>query len=93
MDSKTIASGDDDDWNYCENRNLPEPFHYREPVARWQTEIQDNQIWSVLPRLGNTGERIGGKEGLVVVGLEAQVHAQANICIIIHNENFPAIHF
>ena len=47
----------------------------------------------MLASLSHAGEGVGGKEGFVLVCLEAQVQAQANISIIVHNENLPAIHF
>jgi hypothetical protein len=91
--SETIASRDNDDRNYREKGNLLEPFHDNEAITRRETEIEENQIWPVLPRLCHSGERIGGKEGLVLICFEAQVHAEAYICIVIHNQDFLAIHF
>jgi hypothetical protein len=91
--SETVTGRNDNDGDHRKKGYLRESFHHNETIPRRQAQVENDYIRPVLPRLNHTGEGIGCKESIVIVCLEAHVHAAAYVRIIIHNENFLVTHF
>ena len=87
-----VTGGHHDDRNRGKVYVRFEPLHDDKSVAGGQAQIKDDQVRSVLACLGHAGQGIGREEGIVIVGFEADVVAQAQVGIIFDNKDFLIRH-
>jgi hypothetical protein len=87
-----VAGGYDDDRDSGEVRVRSEPVQHDEAVTGGQTEVQNNQIRQMLASPAYRGQCVGGKNGIVVVGLEKDVIPEAHIGIVLDDKNLLDTH-
>ncbi len=63
-----IAATQNDNGHKGKGAKLLEPVHEKKAVTTGQADVQDNEIWFLLPCRGHTRDRVSSHNGLIVAG-------------------------
>lgn len=90
--SVQIAGRHDDDGNDRKVCVRAVPIENQEAVARWKTQIQNDQVRLMLARLAHSRRLVRRKVGIVAVRFEKDVIPETHIGIILDDKNLLATH-
>ena len=83
----TVTAGDDDDWNGSHGVVGLEAFEDGESVAGGEAEVEKNDVGLLTAGLGDAGDAVDGEADIVVVRLEADVHGEAHLGVVVDDKD------